>query len=417
MVGQSRAQFIRQAEEALKQVGFEPLEPYPGSTRKPWRSRCMTCARESSPQLDRARRGNGCVLCELDRKDAEREAHQHTFRVGPGRQGTIQRWVDTVPVMSDEWQGVPQERAEEQVRAAGFEPLQPYPNSVDIPWPCQCTACGKESSPRLSSIRQGSGCRFCAPNARVAPGQAEADMRAAGFEPLDPYPGHSRSPWRCQCTTCGRESTPCVEYVRRGSRCRACSGIERRLPSEEAEASARAAGFEPLEPYQGNKTPWRCRCTTCGNESSPRLNAIRQGTGCKFCMAGRPADPDAEMRAAGFEPLEPYPGDAHKPWQCRCSTCGSESLPRLNSVRRGTGCGFCARRNRRLSPEDAVGVMRVAGFEPLEDYPGSKKPWRCRCTVCGEESTPQLSSVRKGRGCRVCSYRRRGKEQSTADTT
>ncbi len=45
----------------------------------------------------------------------------------------------------------------------------------------------------------------------------------------------------------------------------------------------RAAGLEPLDPFPGVVKPWRCRCTVCGNEVSPRLEAIRNGTGCRFC--------------------------------------------------------------------------------------------------------------------------------------
>lgn len=50
----------------------------------------------------------------------------------------------------------------------------------------------------------------------------------------------------------------------------------------------------------------------------------------------------------------------------------------------------------------AVATMRAAGFESLEDYPGSIAPWRCRCTACGKESSPALGNVRAGSKCRHC---------------
>lgn len=42
---------------------------------------------------------------------------------------------------------------------------------------------------------------------RKDPRQAEEIMRAAGLEPLEPYRGSS-APWRCRHTACGREVTP-----------------------------------------------------------------------------------------------------------------------------------------------------------------------------------------------------------------
>ena len=47
------------------------------------------------------------------------------------------------------------------------------------------------------------------------------------------------------------------------------------------------------------------------------------------------------MRAAGFEPLTPFPG-AHAAWACRCSSCGRDSKPTYSKIRSGRGCRFCA---------------------------------------------------------------------------
>jgi hypothetical protein len=45
----------------------------------------------------------------------------------------------------------------------------------------------------------------------------------------------------------------------------------------------RGAGLEPIEPFPGVVKPWRCRCMKCGNVVSPRLDAVRNGIGCRFC--------------------------------------------------------------------------------------------------------------------------------------
>ncbi|CAM5331034.1 hypothetical protein [Streptomyces chartreusis] len=82
-----------------------------------------------------------------------------------------------------------------------------------------------------------------------------------------------------------------------------------------------------------------------------------------------PREPEEIMRAADLEPLEPYPGSS-APWRCRHTACGREGTPRLSNVTKGQrGCMYCSGRAR-LDPETAAGVMRAAGLEPC---PGSDR--------------------------------------------
>lgn len=54
------------------------------------------------------------------------------------------------------------------IRAAGLEPLRPYPG-YNVPWPCRCTECGAQVTPRFRQVRDGIGaCRSCAMRARHA---------------------------------------------------------------------------------------------------------------------------------------------------------------------------------------------------------------------------------------------------------
>jgi len=301
------------------------------------------------------------------------------------------------------------------MRAAGLEPLEPYPGTA-VPWRCRHLTCGREITPRLGGIAGGSGpCRHCAGTAPLDPEQAAAVMRAAGLEPLEPYPGSS-APWRCRHLACGREVTPRHAHIRRGEG--PCKWCAPNAPVDPARAATemRAAGLEPLEPYPGVDTPWRSRCLTCGQATRPTLGCLRRGQGgCRPCgrrAAGAAirldaAQATAEMRAAGLEPLEPYPG-TKVPWRCRCLTCQSEVQPCHGDVRdRGSGCRYCANRARGLAQrhdgDQAVADMRAAGLEPLEPYPGLKKPWRCRCTTCGRPTSPAYGGIRAGQGgCRHC---------------
>jgi hypothetical protein len=180
--------------------------------------------------------------------------------------------------------------------------------------------------------------------ARVPEAEAVADMRAAGLFPLEPYPG-ALAPWLCACTSCGNEVAPSLESVRRGHGCRFCAP-NAPIAAESAVSQMRAAGLEPLTPFPGVVVPWRSRCMTCNNEVFPRLQVIRRGQGgCPYCAGNAPigvAEAESQMRAAGLEPLEPYPGGVLKPWRCRCLTCERESTTSLANVRHsGGGCQYC----------------------------------------------------------------------------
>jgi hypothetical protein len=312
------------------------------------------------------------------------------------------------------------------MREAGFEPLEPYPGA-STPWRSRHEACGREVTPRLGNVSSGQGgCRFCAGTAPTPPDEAAALMRAAGLEPLEPYPGAMNS-WRCRHQGCGREVKARYSHVKRGAGiCRWCAP-NAPVDSEQAAALMRAAGLEPLEPYPGTDVPWRCRCTVCGTVGAPTHGSIKRGQGgcvpCGRAKAGhgisrawarRREQPrsDGDQAAAqaavfGLEPLEPYPGPAEM-WRCRHSRCGRDVSIRLHNLRRGLrACPYCPTApggRRRWPADEAEALMRAAGLEPLEPYSGRRDAaWRCRCTGCGRETSPGLGGVLAGQGgCRHC---------------
>ena len=177
-------------------------------------------------------------------------------------------------------------------------------------------------------------------------------------------------------------------------------------------AEVRAVGLEPLEPYPGSNKPWSCQCTQCGSQVSPRLSSIRNGQGgCRVCGSrSRPRlDPEvaaAELRAAGFEPSEPYPGLASDRWSCRCQACGSEVRVRLEDLRAGHGCRECWVLSQRTTPLAALAAMRAVGLEPLEPFPGTAARWWCRCLTCGRDSMQRLPAIKtRGSQCPTCAAR------------
>lgn len=296
------------------------------------------------------------------------------------------------------------ETAKATMRALGLEPVEPYPGAL-TKWRCRCVTCGREVTPTYANAQQGeTSCAYCAGN-RVDRPQAIEAMRGAGVEPLEDFPGSDR-PWRCLCSTCGRETAPTYGSIRNGQRaCRYCS--RRAVVPDEAVEVMRAADLEPVAEYPGANTPWTCECKRCGNTVAPTYGSVRQGSGgCRYCAGLGPISveqAEADMRAAGFDPLDDYPGSG-KQWRCQCRECGRESTPTLMTARRGARCGYCA--GARVDPSEAADVMRAHELEPLEPYPGSHAPWLCRCLLCGREVRPRFHHVSlRGSSCRYCGKR------------
>ena len=256
---------------------------------------------------------------------------------------------------------------------------------------------------------------------------AAAVMFKAGLVPLEPYQ-NSKQPWKCECQSCKAIVTPAFSSVQSGQGgCKNCGlreqAAKRKMSDKEASILMTSNGFKPLEPYPGNQRRWRCQCTTCGNEIFVLRNTVAtNGTGCKYCwkerrgQALRISDSAAiaVMRAAGLEPQDPYirSGD---PWRCIHLECGREVFPSYNSVQQGGGgcqqCGYLKTGAAiRHDNEFAAEIIRNAGLEPLENYPGSHSKWRCIHLECGEEVQVQLHAIRGGEGgCFKCGAKKRGK--------
>ena len=371
------------AAQLMRDSGYEPLTPYPGSGT-PWACRCVVCGHETTPTYGNVKAGYGCMACGRRRTA---EAHRHDV-----------------------------DQATDFMRSKGFQPLIDYPGA-GAPWPSECLQCLRHVQPRYASVRDGARCRYCARKA-VDPADAVQLMEKAGLSPLEPYPG-SAQPWRCLCRACGSEVTPRYAWVRAtGSGCRFCGigrrASARRIDPEDAAEAMRASGWLPLVVYPGASTPWQAECMSCGRESMPTLTGVRSGHGCRRCAADRTSarfrlNPDgavAFMRAAGLQPLDDYPG-AGVAWHCECMKCGNEVSPRYNAIKQGQGgCGHCA--GNVLTPDTAEAVMRAAGFEPLTTFTSGKADWLCKCAACERLVTTSYASVRSGHGCSRCWEDRRG---------
>lgn len=168
--------------------------------------------------------------------------------------------------------------------------------------------------------------------------QAAEELHEAGYEPLEEYPGRVLDSWKIRCCTCGNRYSGSINRLRSGWRCAHRSGVagNRSTTGEAAAEELKEAGFEPLAPFPGISKLWAMRCLTCRNECRPSLFLVRGGKACRYCERARQSE--QELREAGYEPLEPYPGDGHKPWRSRCMTCGQVRRPNLVTIRSGRRC-------------------------------------------------------------------------------
>lgn len=260
--------------------------------------------------------------------------------------------------------------------------------------------------------------------ARLSNDAASSRLHENGYEAREPFPGLTSSPWQAVHLECGQPVIVTLNGIRLGRRI-PCSCNSRQAPARKGRPSAsritgnpskatqrmRVAGWEPLEPYPGSHYPWRCRCTGCGKEGTPRLHDVGKTKCCRTCSGRERVTSDkAEkaMLAAGWRPLVPFPGPGAR-WACTCMRCGFESSPSYTVTNSGKSrCRICSQRavgRLRLQKNEpaAVKIMRDARLVPLELYPGSGKAWLCRCLRCGSMVRPRHSDVLSGHGgCGIC---------------
>ena len=359
----------REAIDVMKNSGALPLEPYPGSN-KPWLCRCMKCKKEIKPTLGNVKNNgtNPCAYC------SKKKVHP--------------------------------DDAAKTMRNAGLEPLSPYPGS-NVKWKCRHLKCGEIVYPMHSWIVAGSGgCQKCGYiesglKGRVSEEFAIQVMKKAGLTPIVSYSGAGK-PWKSKCSKCKQITSPTYNSIASGTGCGVCGG--KIVTEAQAVKIMKKAKLKPLVPYPGSKTNWKCECLKCGKVVYPNYGDVNQGDGgCKYCggLFVEPEDAVALMRLNNLEPLEPYQ-NTMKPWKCKCLKCGKLVTPRHASLQKGSGgCKYCAKVF--VDAEDAILVMRKAKFEPLVPYPGSQKPWKCKCLRCGKEVQPAYTSIVSGqKGCVYC---------------
>jgi hypothetical protein len=61
--------------------------------------------------------------------------------------------------------------------------------------------------------------------------------------------------------------------------------------------------------------------------------------------------------------------------------------------------------------------MRAKNLEPLEEYPGAMKPWKCKCLDCGNVIQPRYAHIQQGRkGCTYCGIKKNSERVRVSET-
>jgi hypothetical protein len=227
-------------------------------------------------------------------------------------------------------------------------------------------------------------------------------MKKAKLTPQVEFPG-SDKPWICICNKCKREVAPRYSSIKAGQGgCIWCVG--KKVDPIVAVQTLLALEIQPLEPFKTSHSKWKSRCLRCGKEVSPSYHDIKYGSGgCKYCAPNfvNLQRINEVVKKAGLEPQEKYPG-SRASWKVKHSGCGRVFKVKYASIRKGSSCRYCA--GVAVISKEAVTQMKNLGLIPLVTYPGAKKPWKCRCLVCTRIVYPTYgSSSSRSSGCIYCS--------------
>lgn len=376
-------------EDALRRLegkSLKPLEPFPGGGGKPWKLLCGLCGQETCESLHKVgkRTRPGCASC-----------------------------------CSKSQNRISAETALARLAEKMLTPLEEYPGTIDAKWNVQCQLCGQISSTTITRLagRINQGCSKCglktARDENTVPSdKAIQRLARLGLRALDPYPGHTKLPWRCVCNTCGTEIYKPLNHLENGAACSFCKSEESaRAFAAAAEAELTKFGFTPLALYPGTEKGWKAKCQKCGKVSSPRINSLRyQKSGCRHCAMENLKIASIEktrskalelITGASFAPIGEYPGFA-KPWKAKCLQCGKTSSPSAKGIKEGSGCRYCAK-NAPWSRRFAASLAKQANRKLLEEFQGSRVPILMECLRCGSRDKATPSSLKSSKGyCRRC---------------
>jgi len=208
------------------------------------------------------------------------------------------------------------------------------------------------------------------------------------------------------CSSCriGAEKCPkCGDPLRGDRKYRACGNCFYVTNTEEA---LQRVSLKPTAPWIAYDKPWQMECLQCGEVVTPTFaNILRKGTGCGVCSGNLVTEKRLKetLDFYDLEPLESWPGSA-KPWRCRCKACNRETSVNWASIyaQEHAACRYCS--GIRVDETEVRAYMEQQGHvRPLVRYKNAKSRWKSECLRCGSVVYPTYDRVKSGFGaCSKC---------------
>ncbi len=278
--------------------------------------------------------------------------------------------------------------------------------TVDQVFEAVCISCGTPLEISIHRLKRIKGCKICTKGSMVRMPKLEAleIMEAAEFRPLEEFRSVNAT-WKSECLKCGKISSPSLKTVKNlGAKCRYCRGVK--LTEDDAILDMQAVGLTPLEGYVSSKSPWRCKCNSCGREVIVmHSKAKHRGQGCSYCNDVRPLDDldllSIEIDKAGYKLINPL-SRVQGSNKAIHNLCGRTVVINTTSFKKGRGCKWCAP-NPPIDPETAQQIMINAGYIPKEPFSTGASKWSSLHVPCGNTVSPTFKQIRAGKGgCRYC---------------
>ena len=254
----------------------------------------------------------------------------------------------------------------------------------------------------------------------LKPEIVEALFKKQGLEVIEPYI-NSRTRVKARCINCGKIVQPYYRQICAGQKgCKDCFYNSLRLSKDKVEKILKSFDLDLMGKYVNSQEPFQYRCLYCNTFGKVSLNSLRRKKyfGCSGCLKvpnSPRQQPNYSSRNTNFneirEKFYKYGFELLGEFKARSISvsvkhlkCGTNTEMNLKSIKRGAGfCKGCMK-NRRLTEEEAFGIIDRAGFLPRGKFTNVETHIDCECKKCGRvvPKTVHELSVKNTFGCPYC---------------
>ena len=134
-----------------------------------------------------------------------------------------------------------------------------------------------------------------------------------------------------------------------------------------------------------------------------------------IAMVAKTSEAEARkvLNGLGLKPLVPFVNSKTR-WKSLHLECGTECFPTLEGAKKGqVSCPKCRYKkvaeSLKFSHDKAAGILRKAGYEPIDRYVNALTKWKSIHVKCGSLVSPTLNQIQNGQGgCLTCGHKETG---------